>query len=277
MDVAFTLKKKLKFRKRWGWIGAKWRCHPDFIIIGAQKSGTTSLYNYMIQHPSILVASKKEIHYFDIRYQNGDLWYRSHFPFSFVAKKKTSITGEASPYYLFHPHALTRIRQVIPETKIIILLRNPVDRAISHFFHEKKRQRETLIPEKAFQVEEERTGPEYTKMLEDPSYNSPVYKNFSYKKRGIYIDQIRRCYQEFPKEQVLVLKSEDFFLNPVKILNSVVHFLEIAPDFRPQHFEKFNVGSYTDQVSPDVIGSLKDYFYPHNQRLYQYLNCDFGW
>ena len=209
--IKVCIKEGVEVSQTLGWVGARWRSYPDFVIIGAQKSGTTSLYRYMIQHPSILAASKKEIHYFDIRYQNGDLWYRSHFPFSVLTKNRTFITGEASPYYLFHPHALTRMRQVIPKTKIIILLRNPVDRAISHFFHEKKRQRETLLPEKAFQEEEERIEPEYTKMLKDPSYNSPVYKNFSYKKRGVHIDQIQRCFQEFPKEQVLVLKSEDFF------------------------------------------------------------------
>ena len=275
--MTFALKKERKFRKRCGWVGARWRTYPDFVIIGAQKSGTTSLYKYLIQHPSILAASKKEIHYFDIRYQNGDLWYRSHFPFSILTKNRTFITGEASPYYLFHPYALTRMHQVIPKTKIIILLRNPVDRAISHFFHEKKRQRETLSPEKAFQGEEERIEPEYTKMLKDPNYHSYIYKNFSYKKRGVYIDQIQRCYQEFPKEQVLVLKCEDFFSNPAKILKSVSIFLEISPDFRPQYFEKFNSGNYTHQISPAVIDGLRDYFSPHNQKLYQYLNCDFGW
>jgi hypothetical protein len=265
------------FRQRWRWTGARWRLHPDFVIIGAQKSGTTSLYKYMVQHPSVLAASKKEVHYFDIRYQNGDLWYRSHFPFSFITKKNNFITGEASPYYIFHPYALARMRQVVPKAKIIILLRNPIDRAISHFFHEKKRNREVFSLEKAFQEEEKRISLEYTKMLEDQSYNSRIYKNYSYKKRGVYIDQLKLCYQFFPKEQVLVLKSEDFFLNPVKILKSVFLFLEIDPDFRPQYLEKFNVGSYTDQVPQTVIRDLRDYFSPHNQRLYQYLNFDFGW
>ncbi|MEJ2557594.1 MAG: sulfotransferase domain-containing protein, partial [Anaerolineae bacterium] len=120
------------------------RVLPDFLIIGAQKCGTDSLFRYLGGHPCIKLASSKEAHYFDLKFDKGINWYRSHFPlipYKYSVKrlrKQDLITGEATPYYLFHPHAPGRAAAIVPHVKLIVLLRNPADRAYSHYNHEVK-------------------------------------------------------------------------------------------------------------------------------------------
>ncbi|HEX9782521.1 MAG TPA: hypothetical protein VGA56_07280, partial [Opitutaceae bacterium] len=103
---------------------------PDFIILGAQKAGTTSLYAYLLEHPQVLPARKKEVHYFDLRYERGERWYRSHFPSQRAMQARGRslgnrvITGEATPYYLFYPRAPERVASVVPNAKFIVLLRD---------------------------------------------------------------------------------------------------------------------------------------------------------
>src|SRR5229473_3108964 len=139
------------------------RLLPDFVIIGTQRGGTTSLYNYLAEHPSIGAASIKEVHFFDTsHYKQGLAWYRAHFP-PFVQKyytqhvqKQAFITGEASPYYLFHPFAARRMANSLPHVKLIVMLRNPVDRAYSHFYHELEGGHETLPKGTVLDIEERR-------------------------------------------------------------------------------------------------------------------------
>jgi hypothetical protein len=254
-----------------------WCVLPDFIIAGAQKAGTASLYSYLIQHPQVIHGLKREIHYFDMYYKKGISWYRGHFPPASRLRDKAFITGESTPYYMFHPHALQRLYSLLPHIKLIILLRDPVRRAISHYFHEVRRGREPLSIEEAFKNEEKRIEPEYEKMLRDEYYHSQVYQHYSYKKRGIYVDQILDCFEKFPSDQILVLKSEDFFSDPKKILREVFIHLDINPEFVPSDLSPRNVGNYAEKVSDSVIDYLREYFAPHNERLYKYLNRDFQW
>ena len=124
------------------------RSKPDFIIIGVQKGGTTSLFNYLSQHPQISLSRVKEVHYFDVGYQFGVEWYQQFFPLE--KDRHGKLVGEASPYYIFHPLAAQRIKQDLPSIKIIILLRNPIVRAYSNFQMQlrNKNEKETTISEK---------------------------------------------------------------------------------------------------------------------------------
>ena len=258
-------------------ISAEWRVEPDFIIIGAQRAGTTSLFAYIVQHPQILKSSKKEIRYFDINYEKGDLWYRTHFPLALSMKDGTYITGESSPYYLFHPHCSQRIRERIPKVKLIVILRDPVKRAISHYFHEIRNKRESLPIMEALQKEEERTATEIQKMYKDPNYRSFAHQHFSYKFRGIYVDQLSRYLQLFPSNQLLILKAEELFSEPRKVMRDVYAYLNIDSTFSPGDLTAKHVGSYTEEVHRDVHDYLRNYFRPHNERLYTFLGRDFGW
>jgi hypothetical protein len=254
------------------------RTLPDFVIIGAKKCGTTFLYQLLVQHPRVKPALAKEVHYFDLNFRKGDNWYRSHFPLQMRTSRKY-ITGEASPYYLFHPHAPRRASAVVPDAKLIVLLRNPVDRAYSHYQHQVKRvkgeARETLTFEEAMEAEERILSREVSKMHQDEYYRSLSHRTRSYLSRGIYIDQLLVWSGFFPKKQMLILKSEDLFNDTKNTLEGMLDFLEI-PHWAPEAYSIPNKREYTG-VSPLIRQRLEEYYKPHNQRLYEYLGVDLGW
>lgn len=257
------------------------RLMPGFIIIGAQRCGTTSLYNYLAKHPGVLPALQKEVHFFDYNFKKGIAWYRSHFQ-SHLYKyyfrrrlKQDCITGEASPYYIFHPHASKRIHETIPKVKLIILLRNPIDRAYSHYHLEIRLGNETLSFEDAIEKEEDRLHGEIEKIRENEHYYSFNHINYSYLTRGIYVDQIRYWMRFFQKEQILILRSEDFYDNPPIIFRKVIDFLGL-PAYELNEYKKYNKANY-QKMEKAIRKRLIDYFAPHNQRLYDILGESFDW
>ena len=151
------------------------RVLPDFIVIGCQKCATTSLYDYLIQHPNISSATEKEIHFFDSNYNVGITWYRSFFPTVFSKqfsklRKEKFVTGEASPMYIFNPIVSKRILSILPNVKLIAILRNPIDRAYSHYNMQVKNGYETLSFEEAIKNEEKRIMGEREKEEQDENY-----------------------------------------------------------------------------------------------------------
>jgi hypothetical protein len=264
------------FRHRYRLATARTRRLPDFLVIGAQKSGTTSLHSSLIQHPQIFGACVKEVHFFDKNFSKGDLWYRAHFPIRHTVPSGC-IVGESSPYYLFHPHAPERIRGELPHAKLIAILRNPVERAISHYFHEAKKSREDLPIMEALLAEDGRIEPEVEKMLEDERFYSRVHRSYSYKRRGVYIEQLSRYREYRDNGQLLVLASEEFFTEPHRVLEEVFAFLGVDPTFVCGDIRPKNVGMNRRDVPPAVYEYLNSYFAPYNERLYRYIGRDFGW
>lgn len=263
-----------------------WGVIPDFIIVGAQRCGTSSLYEYLTGHPHILPALRKEVHYFDINFDKGVNWYQSFLPltsFSIRRAMKSSkgqsyLTGEATPYYLFHPHAARRIAETTPHSKLIFLLRNPVDRAYSHFLHATRRGHESLPFEEAIAREEERIGLEEAKMLQDKSYESFDHQWFSYLHRGIYYQQIERYLSYFGKEQILVILSEEFFESPGNILEQALAFLGVHDvRWKPQIFPREQFYGPYSPIKPATRRDLIDYFKPYNQRLANLLGLKLDW
>ena len=255
---------------------------PDFYIIGTQKGGTSSLYGYMIDHPSIQPCYSKEPSYFDRYFDRGLDWYKVNFPFKihrFIVTKilqKKFITGEASVRYLDHPHAPQRIKQVTPHAKFIILLRNPIERSYSLYKMISRRHAESLPFEKVIQ-EEDRIISLYQKMIDDPSYYSDIYFRHGYLHRGIYVDKIKHWMEVFPKEQFLIIQSEEFFREPSKIYNQVLDFLGVE-NFDLDQYEQFRKQDYSEsKLLVDTRKKLVDYFKPHNQRLYEFLGRKFDW
>lgn len=256
------------------------RCLPDFLIIGAQRSGTSSLYNYLVQHPAILPALKKEVHYFDDGYAHGLGWYRAHFATTVqraVVQRRAGAARvfEASPYYILHPHAPRRIRAVLPDVRLIALLRNPVDRAESHYHHEVRRGRETLSFEEAIEQEPKRLEGELERMIADETYVSFKHRRFSYATRGLYVDQLQAWRGLFPPERLLILRSEDLFADPAAVVNQVLRWLEV-PARTGTIFEQFNQANYS-KMNPSTRERLRAFFRPHNQRLAEYLQRDMQW
>lgn len=255
------------------------RALPDFIIAGAMKSGTTSLFSHMAQHPGIFPTNKKEVHYFDgglspsvDTYRRGEAWYRTHFPLrrQMGAGAKAF---EASPLYMFNPLAAGRIASLLPEVKIIIALRNPTDRAISHYFHEKRKGREPLPILEAFHREEERLAG----ALRTQNYKDQSFIHHSYKARGMYCEQVERFFQVLPRGQILILNSSDVFADAEGTLRRVLEFVGVDPDAEVGSLEARNVATNKSKVDPEVYRYLDGHFSAKNERLYEILGEDFGW
>jgi len=197
-----------------------------------------------------------------------------------MRNSRTWITGEASPYYLFHPHAPRRASAIVPDAKVVILLRNPVDRAYSHYQHQVKRvikgqSPETLSFEEAIEVEETILPKEVRKMLQSEYYVSSTHRARSYLSRGIYIDQLLVWSRFFPRKQMLIVKSEDLFSDTTNVLKRMMDFLGI-PHWAPETYSIPNKREYTG-VSSLIRQRLDEYYRPHNQRLYEFLGEDLGW
>ena len=245
-----------------------WKSHkeqaPDFLIIGAGKCGTTSLYSYLGYHPQILLPNNKEINFFSKNFTNGLDWYLSQFPS--ITDSSDFITGEASPSYFFKPHVPERIYEIAPNTKLIVLLRNPVERSISDYYQNRKTGQVTRTLEEVIMG-----GMKYFQKttIDDLSHSGGTLF------QSLYFLKLQRWMQIFPREQFLILKSEDFFENPAKIMKRVFQFLEL-PEVINNQYQKFNTGSYPP-LEESIRQELAEFFYPHNKKLEEYLQIQFNW
>jgi sulfotransferase family protein len=256
---------------------------PDFAVIGATKCGTTFFYHLLTRHPLVEPAGFKELHFFDILFDEGIEWYRRCFPTPRLEDCRRTITGEATPGYLFHPHAPERMAEVIPRARLIALLRNPVDRTYSAYHHRVRNAQETRTFEeavaRALQADEARPLGEESETSVHEDRASPDDSRYGFLLNSIYVDHLLRWSEFFPKEQMLVLKSEDFFERPKETLKVVVDFLDL-PDWEPGASEldhKLNKGGYELGMGPAIRRRLDEYFESHNRRLYDFLGTDFGW
>lgn len=255
---------------------------PDFLIIGAQKCGTTSLYNYLIEHPWVAPSVTKEVHFFDHAFARGLAWYRRQFPsfpekcYARIVLRQGFVTGEASPYYIFHPHAPRRVWVTLPDVKLIVLLRNPVDRAFSHYQHSVRSGKESLSFEEAIEKEGERLNGELEKMLADEHYRSMPHQAYSYLSRGVYIDQLKTWLSLFPAEQILILNSEELYASPAAVYRQTLEFLGL-PAYELQEYRKYDHGGYRVKMDSATRQRLVAYFRPYNQRLYEFLGKRFDW
>ncbi len=265
-----------KLYKRYRIATSAWRTLPHFIIIGAMKSGTSSLFSYLIQHPQIMGSYKKEVHFFDWNYSKGTSRYRSHFPLA-RAVKPGMLAGEASPSYLYSPRAPARIHALLPQARLIALLRNPTERAISHYFHAVRTHRESLPLMEALWAEEERIAPALEKMRRDEFFKSPELVWHSYKKRGIYVEQLKRYWRYFDKDQLLIVNSDAIFNDPRAALKRIFTFLGVDPDVEIRNLAAENVGGNRTDVPLSVYAYLDAFFAPYNEELYEHIQQDFGW
>lgn len=248
--------------------------------MGSQKAGTSSLFSYLIETPFIISPLWKEVHFFDTHFERGLNWYRGCFPTVF-SKIYHSLMGkkfhtcESTPYYLFHPLAPKRISKFLPNIKIIVLLRNPVDRAYSHYNMIIEQGREKLSFEDAIKSEEKRLGKEEEKIVKIRNYFSWNHMAYSYLSRGIYIKQLKNWMSFFPKEKFLILNSENFAQNPKTIVNEILKFLEL-PSYELSSYQKQNVGNYSE-MNPSTRKQLKEFFKPYNEELYKFLGINYNW
>ncbi|WP_416896474.1 MAG: sulfotransferase domain-containing protein [Minwuia sp.] len=258
------------------------RVLPDFVIVGAQKAGTTSLFHYLQQHPRIATPSSKEVHYFDYNYHRGESWYRAHFQRADEKARQEEELGalvlnfEASPYYMYHPLAIERMKADLPEVKAVAMLRDPVARTYSHYWHEHNKDQDDLSLADAIEREPRRLAGEAEKIRETAGYHSYAHQHFSYVDRSRYGAQVQRLFEVLGRENVCLVKSEAFFTDPAAETERVFEFLGLPRadgiDYAPQ-----NVGSYGDEIPPETVARLKELLAGDYALLRQLAGERFDW
>jgi hypothetical protein len=243
------------------------RQFPDFVIIGAQRAGTTSLTQWMYSHPQVEPARTREVHFFDLNYDRGLRWYRSNFPI----RHEGQVTGESTPYMLFHPLAPERAARDLPDsTRFIVLLRDPVERAISQYWLNRRRNHETESFAAAIRLEPERLAGQ--EEVVRGGGRSDRYQRFSYASRGHYAEQLERWFGHVGRDRVLVVQSEEMFASR-ETADGVLTWLGLAPSERP--FPRGNDAVRHEEADADVIAGLRAHFTPYNRDLEELLGRPF--
>jgi hypothetical protein len=247
------------------------RALPDAVILGAQKCGTSSLHNYLTQHPDVIPPLRKEVHYFDLNYGRGEDWYRAHFG----RLDQPGLNLDSSPYYLFHPVVPERLHELLPDARLIVLLRDPVRRAYSHYWHERDKGREPLSFEEAIAAEPARIEQADAELASGALERSREHQLHSYLARGRYAEQLERWFALFPREQFLVLRFEDLVREPLVVLNQALAYLGL-PAVDSADLEARNTRKYPP-MSEETAERLRNYFATHNRRLETLLGHAMGW
>ncbi len=260
------------------------RAPPDFVIIGAQRCGTTSLFRALAKHPAMMpnVINAKGIHYFDTSYHQNKDWYLAHFPSTSEREAhaakigQQAIAGEASPYYMYHPAGAERMANAIPDAKLIVLLRNPVKRAISHHLHMVWEGHESIKDiDEALDLESTRLAGIEEQLLADPKLVSRPHQHYSYIDRGHYASQIERLYNHFDQKNVLVMTTEKLISESESSLSTIQSFIGLEPDPSIQ-LEKRNASSKFEP-NPETVSRLTKEYAESNQRLADLVDIDIPW
>jgi hypothetical protein len=247
------------------------RALPDALIIGAMKSGTSSLHHYLTQHPQVVPPLRKEVHYFDLNFARGEPWYRANFG----RAEAGGLNLDSSPYYLFHPLVPQRAHALLPNARLIVLLRDPVRRSYSHYWHECDKGREPLSFEDAIAAEPGRIERDHTRLASGEIERSTDHQYFSYLARGRYAEQLKRWLQLYPREHLLVLRFEDLARDPLPVLNRTLEWLGL-PGMASARLEARNTRRYPP-IAAETAARLREYFAPHNAELESLLGQPFGW
>jgi hypothetical protein len=258
---------------------------PDFLVIGTKRGGTTSLWRYLIQHPLVPrlfpAWNTKTSHYFEDNWTRGEAWYRSHFP---TARQRTALerkhggpskVGEAAPLYMFHPLAASRVASIIPGVRMIVLLRDPVERAYSHWKERRTEGKEPLGFADALAAEPDRTAGERERLIAEPGHVSPAYDWYSYRARGRYLEHLQPWLSRFDRSQFLFLPSETFYRSPAESYARILSFIGL-PHFELPSYDVFN-DRPSGGMDEAVRAELTAYYQPHNAALSDRLGQTFNW
>jgi hypothetical protein len=252
---------------------SRWRVLPDFVILGTQRGGTTSLFDYLGRHPQVFPAYRKEVHFYDLHHDRGLGWYKAHFP---LARQMSAgdITGEATPNYLIHPDAPRRLQAVTPEARLVVVVRNPIERAHSSWRLLSSRGVESAPFEEAIAREHREIDLQIRQSNGDPKRIGTALQ-FSYLAKSRYAEQMERWLEVFPLEQFIVIASEDMFDRQERVLTDLSKFLGID-SWDPSSFPALNRIAPAS-IDDGVRQELTEYFRPHNRRLEVLLGRTFDW
>lgn len=256
---------------------------PDLVIIGVKRGGTTSLFRDLERHRSMcplvpsarrlpLRENMKGIHYFDTRYHRSMRWYRSHFPTAptLTARARRtggSFTAEASPYYLFHPLAAERVAARLPSTRFVVMLRDPIERTVSHWAEQTRNGVETLSLPAALAAEADRVGDDAALLAAGTLAVSHAHEQQSYAGQSEYADSLQRWIDVVGRNRVLIVFSEEYYADPSTTLRSITDALGCAPMPTAHAATHRNAAPRPGRVDPEVETMLIDRFGPDVDRL----------
>jgi hypothetical protein len=265
--------------RSYGRITAPKRMTPSFLICGGQRCGTTSLYRALAAHPAVLKAVlHKGVHYFDTSYGRGMAWYRAHFPLQRTADRIAQKHGvpaqtfESSPYYMYHPQAAARIAGDLPGAKLVVLVRDPVERAYSQHHHEVARgfEKERDFGN-ALALEPARLHRQEEKLAQDPAYYSFAHQHHAYRGRGEYAHYLGVMAQHVGRHRIHVVESERFFARPDEVYDEVLHFLGLPTNLERPEFERHNARPRQSDMDPGLRAELTAHYAPHDEALATWL------
>ncbi|GAB1689432.1 sulfotransferase [Krasilnikovia sp. M28-CT-15] len=265
--------------RSYGRLTATTRMTPSFLICGGQRCGTTSLYRALAAHPVVLKAVlHKGVHYFDTGYDRGMAWYRGHFPqhrHDERVRAKYGVPGqtfESSPYYMYHPQAAARIAADLPGVKILVLVRDPVERAYSQHAHEVARGFESERDfGAALALEPARLHRQEERLADDPRYYSFAHQHHAYRARGEYARYLGAMARHLGRERIHVVESERFFTEPEQVYDEVLDFLGLPVGLANPLYEKHNARPRTSDMDPVLRRDLTAHFAPHDEALITWL------
>ncbi|MEZ5382695.1 MAG: sulfotransferase [Microthrixaceae bacterium] len=270
--------------RAYGTATAAHRPPPELLIVGAKRGGTTSLWQYLSEHPGLLgqfpTPNSKGTYFLSEEWHRGERWWRSHFASRRVRTRAQArlgyapVAGESSPYDLYHPLAPQRAAQVAPDALIVAVLRHPVDRAFSHW-KERRRHTETLEFADAIDAEAERIAGEAERIVADPSYVSFPHRHQSYLDQGRYAPMLERWFAAYGRDGVLVETAEAFYADPQALVDSVTDRLGLprraVADTSPRN------DAPSDPMSADLRARLTAELAPDIAAVEQLLGRDTGW
>ncbi len=257
---------------------------PDFLIIGAAKSGTTSLFHYLLQHPGVAAPSVKEVAFFNSpnNYRLGENWYRAHFPAKIAMQKLSNtlgyraLTAEATPSMNINTHA-AHAHALVPQARLIIILRNPVDRTYSHYQHQRRKiPREKLPFWDALQAEPDRTAEDLRLNNIDPDKVGHLLRRYGYTHKSLYIDHIEHWLEYFPREHLKIVNFETLTREPQIVCDEIFQHVGL-PAYKINQTRTLNPGAYKETMEDRCREYLTEYFRPYNRRLFEFLDEGWDW
>lgn len=261
---------------------AEGRTLPHVLIVGGQRCGTTSLYKALCAQPHLFrPVWRKGVHYFDVAYDRGPDWYRSHFPLISTLRRAErryatrALAFESSPYYLFHPLAADRISQTLDQVRLIVLVRDPVERAYSAHAHELARGFEDLPFAEALAAEPRRLAGEEERLRREPDYESHAHRHQAYVSRGEYAPQLARLAGVFGADRIKVVDSHRFFDTPEEVYDDLLAWLGTRRVVTPV-FERHNARPRLP-LDAGLRRTLEAHFAPYDDALVPWLGRRPSW
>ena len=278
-----------------GLVTTPWRPEPDFLLIGAKRAGTTSLYYALLEHPGVVplfppahrllpkANHTKGVHYFDTGHRRSARWYRSHLPSTrararaAAAAGGVAVAGEASPYYLWHPAAPSRAAGLLRGTRLLVMLRDPVERTWSHWKEQTRNGVETLGFDEALAAEPARTGGAAARLLADGRVVSHAHEQQSYAGQSRYEVGLERWLAHWPRERLHVVLSEEYYADPARELTHAWDFLGLVDHPDSGEPERRNAAPRDDGMDPDVRAALVERFAPTRAYVADLLGRPVPW